>query len=201
VAALNAAALREWTPIRVFGEARDLTVEWAVVERSFSDPFFEQTAGHAMQHPFNALFARRTPVAQLEALADLSPGVAPTGFIFHMSRCGSTLIAQMLARLSDTIVLSEPQPFDALLRLRRRMDADEELAGWLRGLMSVLGRSSRASFRTSRGSSSFASRARCCARKLASRAQRSCSVRSILASPGSMLPRPKRSGPTRTPHG
>jgi hypothetical protein len=140
VAALNAAALREWTPIRVFGEARDLTVEWAVVERSFSDPFFEQTAGHAMQHPFNALFARRTPVAQLEALADLSPGVAPTGFIFHMSRCGSTLIAQMLARLSDTIVLSEPQPFDALLRLRRRMDADEELAGWLRGLMSVLGR-------------------------------------------------------------
>jgi hypothetical protein len=140
VAALNAAALREWTPIRVFGDVRDLTVEWAVVEQPFSDPFFEQTAGQAMQHPFNALFARRTPVAQLETLAGLSPGVAPAGFIFHMSRCGSTLIAQMLARLSHTIVLSEPQPFDALLRLRRRMDSDEQLAEWLRGLMGVLGR-------------------------------------------------------------
>ncbi|MEA2786087.1 MAG: hypothetical protein QOF71_2191, partial [Candidatus Eremiobacteraeota bacterium] len=64
--------------------------------------------------------------------------LAPAGFIFHMSRCGSTLIAQMLAQLSPAIVLSEPQPLDALLQFRRRGVDDATLCGWLRGMMSAL---------------------------------------------------------------
>ncbi len=39
--------------------------------------------------------------------------------IFHASRCGSTLLAQMLAALPDSIVLSEPPPLDSLLRAER----------------------------------------------------------------------------------
>lgn len=45
-----------------------------------------------------------------------SPGLMPSVFIFHASRCGSTLLAQMLARLASHIVLSEPPPLDQLLR-------------------------------------------------------------------------------------
>jgi hypothetical protein len=55
-----------------------------------------------------------------------------------MSRCGSTLIAQMLAQLSPAIVLSEPQPLDALLQFRSRGVDDATLCGWLRGMMSAL---------------------------------------------------------------
>jgi hypothetical protein len=91
-----------------------------------------------MRHPFNLAFSRRTRFAALEALHAEAPGLRPAGLIFHMSRCGSTLIAQMLAQLSATIVLSEPQPLDALIRLRRRGVDDATLAGWLRGMAGAL---------------------------------------------------------------
>jgi len=43
--------------------------------------------------------------------------VAPTAFIFHVSRCGSTLMSQALAAGKENIVLSEVPLLDALLRL------------------------------------------------------------------------------------
>jgi hypothetical protein len=42
---------------------------------------------------------------------------APDGLIFHMSRCGSTLAAQMLAALPNSLVLSEPSVLDEILQL------------------------------------------------------------------------------------
>jgi hypothetical protein len=112
-------------------------IEWALLDTPFADPFFETSAERAMRHPFNLVFGRRTPLAALGALHEQAPGAGPAGFVFHMSRCGSTLVAQMLAQLSATIVLSEPQPLDALLRLRGRVD-DDTLTGWLRAMVSAL---------------------------------------------------------------
>jgi len=60
--------------------------------------------------PFNQLFCDRTPLAALGDYAASNPGIAPDGFIFHVSRCGSTLVSQMLAALPDSIVLSEAGP-------------------------------------------------------------------------------------------
>lgn len=45
--------------------------------------------------------------------------LAPSGFIFHMSRCGSTLVSQMLAALPHTIAISEAAPIDAIVQLSR----------------------------------------------------------------------------------
>ena len=118
VGSLEHASLDGWTPIRVHGSAAEPLVDWAVIDAPFTDPFFEQSVYRAMQHPFNQVFLRTTPLDVLDAFPQSWPGGEPTGFVFHMSRCGSTLIAQMLARLSETIVLSEPQPVDGVLRLR-----------------------------------------------------------------------------------
>jgi hypothetical protein len=139
LASLNAASLRAWTPVWVSANSAEPAVEWAVVNEPFTDSFFEQTSDRAMRHPFNQVFARRTPLRALERLGADAPGIAPTGFVFHMSRCGSTLIAQMLAQLSATVVLSEAQPLDALLRMRGRGVDDATLTTWLRGMMSALG--------------------------------------------------------------
>jgi hypothetical protein len=38
------------------------------------------------------------------------------GIIFHMSRCGSTLLARQLGQLPEATVLSEPAPIDELLQ-------------------------------------------------------------------------------------
>ena len=90
-----------------------------------------------MQHPFNVVFARRTPLAALDAVHAAAPAQSPAALIFHMSRCGSTLVTQMLAQLSSTFVLSEAQPLDALLKLRGRGVDDDTLIRWMRGLMSA----------------------------------------------------------------
>src|SRR5690606_34626620 len=45
------------------------------------------------------------------------PAVAPTAFIFHVSRCGSTLLSQLLDLDEANIVLSEVPLLDQLLRL------------------------------------------------------------------------------------
>ena len=66
--------------------------------------------------PFNQAFRRQTPLSALGDWQACSPGLAPSAFIFHASRCGSTLISQMLAQLDNHIVISEPPPLDALLR-------------------------------------------------------------------------------------
>jgi len=52
----------------------------------------------------------------LGELYEGSPGLEPTGFIFHLSRCGSTLVSQMLASLDENIVISEAPPIDRVIR-------------------------------------------------------------------------------------
>ena len=51
----------------------------------------------------------------IEFAQDL-PTIAPTAFIFHVSRCGSTLLAQLLSLDEQNIVLAEPPIFDEVLR-------------------------------------------------------------------------------------
>src|SRR5438874_313448 len=65
----------------------------------------------------------------------------PSGLIFHMSRCGSTLVSQMLAALPANIVVSEAPPIDAIVQAYRLMpNADEErYAHWLAALTCAFG--------------------------------------------------------------
>ena len=44
-----------------------------------------------------------------------SPWIAPSAFIFHVSRCGSTLLGNIFRALNDTHVVAEPQAITALL--------------------------------------------------------------------------------------
>ncbi len=40
---------------------------------------------------------------------------APAGIVFHVARCGSTLISQSLKRLDNLVVYAEPQPVNEIL--------------------------------------------------------------------------------------
>jgi hypothetical protein len=88
------------------------------------------------------LFRQQTPIETLSELQAQAPGLPPTGFIFHMSRCGSTLAAQLLAALPRHIVISEAGPIDAVLRSGwdNPRITDEQRIDWLRGLLSALAR-------------------------------------------------------------
>ena len=59
----------------------------------------------------------RTPLGDLVARAADAPSLRPSGFILHMSHCGSTLVSQMLASLSHNVVVSEAAPIDAAVQI------------------------------------------------------------------------------------
>jgi hypothetical protein len=104
-----------------------------VVEKRFVDPFFTDTLrGMEKEQQLSC----QTPFS---ALAQIQDYLAPTAFIFHVSRCGSTLLTQSLASLPQCIVMSEPPIIDSFLRLHH---ADPDQSGAehrLRQLIAGLG--------------------------------------------------------------
>ena len=130
-------AWRDWRPIAVRASPEGLRVDWAnFCGLRFIDSFYSQTVGHALNNPARMIFRRETPIEFMDVLAREAPGIAPSGFIFHLSRCGSTLVSRMLAALSRNIVISEPPPLDQLLQLA----SGEASLGWLRGLLNIWSR-------------------------------------------------------------
>lgn len=139
---IDLAQLKDWVPIRCYWQAGQPMVDWGYLgDLRFSEPFFDQTVGITLRRPANMLFRHQTPIEVLGALHAASPGLAPSGLIFHMSRCGSTLIAQTLAALPAQIVLSEAAPIDMVLRAHLRDPAitDEQRSTWVRWLVSAYG--------------------------------------------------------------
>lgn len=130
-----------WAPAQIRWTRAGPLVDWCHLgDLRFTDPFYEQTIERAMAHPFNLLFRRATPLAAMGAPAE--PELRPAGLIFHMSRCGSTLVSRMLAALAENVVLSEPGPLDQILRARARLPglSDAQLVALLRGMTAALGR-------------------------------------------------------------
>jgi hypothetical protein len=87
-----------------------------------------------LERPFTLLFPRETAI---DALAEGEPGLEPNGFVFHMSRCGSTLVTQMLAAVPEFLALSEPLLVNDVLRAP---GSDDERVRRLRLAISALGR-------------------------------------------------------------
>lgn len=72
-------------------------------------------------------------------LGRAAPGEAPAGIIFHVARCGSTLVSQLLKACDDLVVYSEPQPINELL-VPPQSHPRETLVAALRSLGAALGR-------------------------------------------------------------
>ncbi len=136
-------SLSGWMPIRIYWQDSQPVVDWCYLgNERFTDPFFDQTIERTLREPFPMLFRHQTPVEILSEIAGTEPSIRPTGFIFHMSRCGSTLVSQMLAALPQNVVISEASPIDSVLRANWRDPAitDDMRVAWLRGLVDAYGR-------------------------------------------------------------
>jgi hypothetical protein len=131
--------LAEWTPVSLRWESSGPLVDWRRLNgRRFVEPFFDQTIH---QHQQEIPGANLTTSAE-KLLAHTVPARPPAGFIFHASRCGSTLVAQILASLPRNIVLSEPAIVNQVLypRPRGSAAAEADQAELLRAVIGALGR-------------------------------------------------------------
>jgi hypothetical protein len=134
-------ALPDWVPIGIDAGAPGPLVEWCDLGgAAFAHPFFTQTIEQARKEPHSTTTVW-TPVDVLIAQASAHPGIAPAAFIFHTSRCGSTLVSQLARALPRTVVISEAPPIDELIRAAAPR---AERIAWLRALIGALGQPRRA---------------------------------------------------------
>ena len=130
-----------WLPVQTGWRDHELIVDWAYLgSRRLLEPFFDESATRCLTKPFNRLFGYSTPIEALAGWLRDHPGLPPSGFIFHLSRCGSTLMSQMLAAIPRNVVVSEASPIDAVVRARHnRPDlGDAQHAAWLRWMIGAL---------------------------------------------------------------
>lgn len=138
---MSSPALSGWLPFRLFWSATGPMLDWFHLGAGrLVEPFFEDTVAAVMKKPFNLLFRQQTPLDTLQDWEARSPGLPPKGFIFHLSRCGSTLACQMLAALPQNVVVSEAPPIDGILRTAKLKGiSEEQRVQWLRAIVSALG--------------------------------------------------------------
>ena len=144
----TAGSFTGWTPIRLDWDGHQPTVDWCLTEGiSFTDPFFDQTVDRCFRDPCRLLFQRQSGIEEVGQFVADHPGLAPTAFVFHMSRCGSTLIAQMLVQGGEHLVLSEPRPIDGVLRTAWAGPgaSDGDRCSWLRWIVGAMGQQRQAS--------------------------------------------------------
>jgi len=129
-----------WPPLGWLPYALSATaVDWADFSGVTLDGGFQTIAtGAALARPINRLLRCRMGIDAF--LRGPPEGLRlPDGLVFHMSRCGSTLVARMLAALPGSYAVNEAEPLNALLRIAR--DSPEELRiAALRAMVGALGR-------------------------------------------------------------
>jgi len=132
-----------WLPIQIAVTNNDVVVDWAYFGAApITDPFFEGSIRRALARPFNSLFRYRTSLTDFLGHAEAArQSLRPNGFIFHMSRCGSTLVSQMLAGLPRTVVISEAAPIDTIVQFSRaRPNPPVAHDDMLRAIVAAFGR-------------------------------------------------------------
>jgi hypothetical protein len=136
---MEVADLARWTPVRFDLSTSTPTVDWADLSAErFVEPFFDQTVGRWSTGP-RARPLVRTGLDALVAL-DGEPSLDPAGLIFHVSRCGSTLVSRLLATMPRVVVIAEPSPLNALLALDPARVDGATLIQVVRLLVRALGR-------------------------------------------------------------
>ncbi len=135
--------LKNWAPVSIeFGKSMPV-IKWRDLRTiDFREPFFFQTVNRVREEDKDGEVT--TGIGELLRLENLVDSVPPNGFIFHVSRCGSTLVSNALRTLDRTIVMSEAHPISAAVWLhfdtKNPAQSHELFRGLLlRAILRVLG--------------------------------------------------------------
>lgn len=112
-------SLKHWVPYKLIEKEDQVFCEWLFVgDKAFEEPFFDETIRICKRLPENRAGEKNlSPLSSLTEWSENIEAVPPAVFIFHVSRCGSTMVSQLLCTCQDFIVLSEVPFLDEVLRL------------------------------------------------------------------------------------
>jgi hypothetical protein len=136
---MNAAELATWTPVALDLEASTPWIEWGNFGTlRFTEPFFDETV---------SLWAAGDPPPRLVRTAldvlvvlDQAPSLEPSGLIFHLSRCGSTLLTRLLRQIPGSIVISESELLNRVLLASPELADEDTRVRLVRLLIRAFGR-------------------------------------------------------------
>ena len=95
-----------WLPYRYHAKSRN--IYWCLPAGHATEPFQDETIARYRQTVLvNQFIAPKTALSSLDIQAQSVQPIMPAGFIFHLSRCGSTLISGCVSELDTTCVFSE----------------------------------------------------------------------------------------------
>ncbi|RKR11348.1 hypothetical protein C8C83_3070 [Flavobacterium sp. 90] len=110
--------LSNWIPYKLVEKDNDVYFEWIYLgDLKYADPFFDETISKCRSHNYNS--KRFKVVSSVDNLIDWSNelvSIELKSLVFHVSRCGSTMLSQSLASSSDNITISEAPLIDQILR-------------------------------------------------------------------------------------
>ena len=87
---------------------RSQRLRWCLPDGAPNEPFHDEYLGRCGRRiTLNQLVTPRTSLKALATCARRVPQAEPAGFIFHLSRCGSTLLSGCLSELDGAAVFSE----------------------------------------------------------------------------------------------
>lgn len=138
----NKSAVAGWIPVKLFPEDNNLLCRWLYAgDKAFDEPFFDESIS-VCRSLYSENWHIKRSMSSTEVLTDwakMMDTVEPTAFIFHISRCGSTLISQMLGMQPSNIILSEVPFFDDLLRYGKMHNCMPAILPQLQAAVSLYG--------------------------------------------------------------
>ncbi len=120
MSSISPGMLKNWVPLKM----EESLVEWLYTgDKTFTEPFFNDTILACRNFEENFKPYKVVSIADMmnEWCGEIN-SLDPSAIIFHVSRCGSTLLSQLLSLDEKHIVLSEVPFFDELLRLPYKKD-------------------------------------------------------------------------------
>lgn len=133
--ARNTEALKGWLPVEMILGPHEPLITWRDMRGvSLDEPFFHQTVARARER-FGDHGECTTGLDELLLLGKHIEHLEPKGFIFHTSRCGSTLIANVLRAIPNSTVVAEAQPIYTALWLHHAAENAQRTHALMRGVV------------------------------------------------------------------
>ncbi|GAA0540376.1 hypothetical protein [Chitinophaga japonensis] len=136
--------IANWIPYRLCYSGQDgWTAKWLDLgNERMTHPFFDETIQlcRYRQKERSSLESRSSADFLVQACERLD-SLEPAAFIFHVSRCGSTLLSQAFTAPAENIVVAEAPLLDEILRAGEKQ-ADNSMAtreSWFRAALRLMG--------------------------------------------------------------
>ena len=115
-----------WRAIR-HPDGMDITFRAINPKDFFEDAFVHRTVARIARASGGEEITRFFPIRPSQASAPLEG--APLGIIFHVRHCGSTLVCELLKRIREVVVYSEPYLVQDVLALPSEWTLEQKITG------------------------------------------------------------------------